>query len=87
MDTMSDILEQSHIHDMEIEICRECIVYTMYNQTECVYVYIIVYIYIGFSHPLELYMDSNPMVCGGQAIIVSINDIEKNKSTRYETCT
>ena len=46
MDTMSDILEQSHIHDMEIEICRECIVYTMYNQTECVYVYIIVYIYI-----------------------------------------
>ena len=45
MDTMSDILEQSHIHDMEIEICRECIVYTMYNQTECVYVYIIVYIY------------------------------------------
>lgn len=84
---MSDILEQSHIHDMDIDICRECIVYTMYNQTECVYVYIIVYIYRLLSPLRTIYIDSNPMVCGGQAIIASINDIEKFKSIRYETCT
>ena len=62
-------------------ICVYKCIYRLLSPLRTIYIYIYdVYIYI-------LYIDSNPMVCGGQAIIASINDIEKFKSIRYETCT
>ena len=62
-------------------------IYNVQSNRVCICVYNCIYIYRLLSPLRTIYIDSNPMVCGGQAIIASINDIEKFKSIRYETCT